>query len=444
MTIKQRIVLESLPEHFVDDIAETFLFIAKTEPQYLSMKPLNDLLSLCVFFLRRPWAIKSPHLRAKIGQLLLYLFSPASELSHVERWSSNLPLDGPNRNLLENHADAQKYLAPSLLLLYGDVEKTGYYEKINHRRSILSVLKHIWGLASHRGAFRGIATSTFSKPPDNSMEIDTDTLNTSNLSEDSQSSQSSDYFIRFANGILNETNSLVSVTLEKLQEIKKIQTQMQNPQVWGSLAEEARNQANERMQTAEDQVKGAAGLCHETLHMVNLLTSDDVIKSRFMIGEILPRVVGMVLNMMRNLVGSKSLEIKVNNMQEYGFDPKKMLKDVCLTTCNFSEFPEFCKEVVSNGYYESGSGIRKAIATVKKLNLLGQEEQNKLSQLLESVKIFELQTVSLSSLAESAPEEYLDQLMYTIMREPVRLPTSGNIVDRLTISQHLLNDESGS
>jgi hypothetical protein len=29
------------------------------------------------------------------------------------------------------------------------------------------------------------------------------------------------------------------------------------------------------------------------------------------------------------------------------------------------------------------------------------------------------------------------------MRDPVLLPTSGNIVDRATITQHLLNDETG-
>ena len=32
--------------------------------------------------------------------------------------------------------------------------------------------------------------------------------------------------------------------------------------------------------------------------------------------------------------------------------------------------------------------------------------------------------------------------MSTIMRDPVRLPTSDNIVDRATIYQHLLNDET--
>jgi hypothetical protein len=42
-----------------------------------------------------------------------------------------------------------------------------------------------------------------------------------------------------------------------------------------------------------------------------------------------------------------------------------------------------------------------------------------------------------------APDEFLDPLLMTLMRDPVRLPTSGNIVDRSTIAQHLLNDETG-
>ena len=49
----------------------------------------------------------------------------------------------------------------------------------------------------------------------------------------------------------------------------------------------------------------------------------------------------------------------------------------------------------------------------------------------------------MEDLADSAPCEFLDPLMSTIMRDPVRLPTSDHIVDRATIYQHLLNDEKG-
>ena len=202
------------------------MFIAKTEPSYLSGKPLDGLLSLVTYFLRRPWAIKSPHLRAKLGLLLMHVFLPVSEQEGAERWSGSMPVDGPNRHLLETHIEAASFLAPSLLLLYGDVEKTGYAEKVNNRRNILCVLKHIWKLPSHRAAFRSIvgASSSENDPSENSV--------TRNFSRESETTE---YFTRFANGLLNETNHLVASILETLQEIKKVQTQMQDMQAWGAL-----------------------------------------------------------------------------------------------------------------------------------------------------------------------------------------------------------------
>ena len=59
--------------------------------------------------------------------------------------------------MLDNDVLSQKYLAPALLLLYGDVERTGEYEKINHRRRIMVLLNYLWSVSAHRPAFRGIA-----------------------------------------------------------------------------------------------------------------------------------------------------------------------------------------------------------------------------------------------------------------------------------------------
>lgn len=41
-----------------------------------------------------------------------------------------------------------------------------------------------------------------------------------------------------------------------------------------------------------------------------------------------------------------------------------------------------------------------------------------------------------------APDEFLDPLLCHVMEDPVLLPTSGNVIDRSTITQHLLNDTS--
>ena len=68
----QLALLASLPEHLVEDIVAILLFVAKTEPSILSYSTtsLRSTLSLVLFLLRRPWAVQSPHLRAKLGHLL--------------------------------------------------------------------------------------------------------------------------------------------------------------------------------------------------------------------------------------------------------------------------------------------------------------------------------------------------------------------------------------
>jgi len=39
-----------------------------------------------------------------------------------------------------------------------------------------------------------------------------------------------------------------------------------------------------------------------------------------------------------------------------------------------------------------------------------------------------------------APEEFLDPMLYTIMKNPVTLPESKTVIDYMTIKKHLMND----
>ena len=295
MTENQKRVLLSLPEHLIDDLMTILCTIARTEPSYLATvtitNSLESILSLIIFFLRRPWAVQSPHLRAKFGQVLFHVFLPCSLRKNEDMWSHITPVDGPHTNLLDHLIEAQEFLAPTLLLLYGDVEKTGFYEKLTNRRSIMIVLKHLWSLPSHRQAFRGIASM-------NNTIIDNTLIdNTAStvLNEFATSStmnmddRNHNYFIRFANGLMNETNALVTTTMEKLSEIKKIQILMKNPTEWLALGTEGQDQTKEKLDQCEREVKGTAGLCIETLNMLNYLTSDEVIRLPFLMDEILPR-----------------------------------------------------------------------------------------------------------------------------------------------------------
>ena len=73
--------------------------------------------------------------RRSVGRSFLFLFARA--------WCSCPP---------KKNDDGQETLAPALLLLYGDVEHTGHYDKLEHRFHIAAVLKYLWQSPEHRCA----------------------------------------------------------------------------------------------------------------------------------------------------------------------------------------------------------------------------------------------------------------------------------------------------
>lgn len=416
LTPTSTLLLSTLPEHLLSDIMEILLFLAKSDPTVFHTTTLDETLSLILFFLRRPWAVTSPHLRANFGEVLYYVFLPYSKSRDEDmRYQAfnGSAADGRHTRLLDSHLEAQLYLAPALLLLYGDVEKTGFYDKLSHRRSIMITLKHLWTLPSHRQAFRGIATVGDCA-----------------------------YFIRFANGLINETNALVATTMEKLTDIRQGQVMMQNTAEWAARTTEERTELQSRHEGIEREVRFTAELCFETLHMFVYLTADETIRVPFMMDELLPRFTSMLLCVLGKLVGPNGLAIKVDNMESYNFRPKEMLREVCLAMVQFASSGDFFKAVAEDGFYQDGRPLRKAVSVVRKLGLVNVSELEILEQLLEQVKTARETFQDLDSLLEDAPGEFLDPLMNTLMRNPVRLPTSGNIMERSVIAQHLLNNET--
>lgn len=52
--------------------------------------------------------------------------------------------------------------------------------------------------------------------------------------------------MRFANGLMNESNALVASVMEKLPEVRAVQLQMRDPAQWGAMTEAQRNEVEER------------------------------------------------------------------------------------------------------------------------------------------------------------------------------------------------------
>jgi len=440
---QQKAVLAAVPEYIVDDLMTCLIFTAKNRADLLSLPQMSSVLEFALFFLRRPSTVKSPHIRAKFGELLYQVFLPNKERDSAFGWNEryatqNYP-DGIHSHMVESLLASQQHLAPTLLLLYGDVERTGFYEKISHRRRISSILKHLWGLPSHRPAFRGIALSQEAAPAPVAMGEEDSLVAGVSASAEGLPDQGASFFIRFANGLLNETNKLVSETLTSLGNIKEYQSRMQTAE-FATMNEEQKKQFEEKLHEAEGTARHSAGLCLETVHMVNYLTTDEVIQKPFLQKEILPRFVSMIFNVIYNMSGAKGLEFKVDNMESYNFRPKDMLREVCEALLHVCSSPEFQEASVGDAFFKMGTPLSKAISVITKHSLMAPSDIAKLTVFKNQVADMALDAADLDKLLSDAPEEYLDPLLLTLMEDPVLLTTSNNIVDRATIMTQLLND----
>jgi Ubiquitin elongating factor core len=279
--------LGDMPEHFVDDICDVLNFLANPnvgKPKLLVGHEFGSIFRLVVKLLSPKFSnlVRNYNLRAKLGDALHDVYLPNEEKRNSQSVSNGVPNDpmAGGATFLLSDFSAQETLAPSLLLLYGEVEHTGFYEKMGHRANIASILKYLWDSKEHRPAFRSITANKES-------------------------------FIKFANGIMNETNSLIASIMEKLPEIRQAQIQIADKRQWESLTDEQREQISNRLEENESEMKRALPLCNKTLQMLGYLNTDPDIRKLFMLQEMCTRLVNMLLHVLTKLVGSKGLELKV-------------------------------------------------------------------------------------------------------------------------------------
>ncbi|RHZ05342.1 hypothetical protein DYB31_015565, partial [Aphanomyces astaci] len=128
VTPADALLVPSVPEHVVEDILSIMLFVARFAPDELKSFEFGDFLTMALIFLSSPQLIRSPHLRAKMSECLFEMCLPSHESE--DRPTAAIPSAVA---VLVQSKLAQQHLAPSLLALYGDVEQTGFYEKLEHR-----------------------------------------------------------------------------------------------------------------------------------------------------------------------------------------------------------------------------------------------------------------------------------------------------------------------
>ena len=101
---------------------------------------------------------------------------------------------------------------------------------------------------------------------------------------------------------------------------------------------------------------------------------------------------------------------------------------------------EFCLAITQDGRSYSAELFKFAENTLIKIG--GGDLIAVIIELADRVQTIEQQQKINEEALANAPDDFLDPILSILMKDPVILPSSKVIVDRTTISRHLLSDQS--
>ncbi|CAH8545764.1 unnamed protein product [Schistosoma turkestanicum] len=177
------------------------------------------------------------------------------------------------------------------------------------------------------------------------------------------------------------------------------------------------------------------------------------------------RVACMLNYFLTRLVGPKQRDLTVRDKAAYGFKPDLMVLEISaiyqiLARGSDSEVVtdvETTEKSSSPSSPSPSEAFRRAVVSDERSftpDLLDQACRvldriaapidlcNKFSEAVRLIKAENVIKAEEELDFDDAPDEFIDPIMGCLMEDPVRLPTSGHIVDRKTIYRHLLNDST--
>ena len=179
-------------------------------------------------------------------------------------------------------------------------------------------------------------------------------------------------------------------------------------------------------------------LTNETVSMMKLFTK--TLSNSFTMPEIVDRVAAMVDYILDILVGPKSTNLRVEDPGKYQFHPRSLLGEFIDIFLNLGVSDNFVLAVARDGRSYKPANFDAASRILQRFSIRGAEELEEWEKLKNKFKnAKELDDQDEEDMGE-IPDELLDPIMATLMKDPVILPTSKQTVDRSTIRSHLLSD----
>ncbi|KAK6455664.1 ubiquitin elongating factor core-domain-containing protein [Scheffersomyces xylosifermentans] len=371
-------------------------------PLVQNFEKLSLYVEFAIVLLRCPELIGNPHMKANLVELLYVGSIPMmnGEPGFIA------PVFSSNNLVADN-------ILYSLLDFYVMVEKTGassqFYDKFNSRYYISVILEELWKNPVYRGQLTDYSKNNV------------------------------DFFIRFIARMLNDTTYLLDETFNELEKIHDYQLEIRNRQQ-GSQNEDlgTDEELAGKLATAERTAKSYMGLSNKTMELFKLFTKE--VPQGFVLPEIVDRLAGMLDYNLSIMVGPKCSNLKVEAPEKYEFSPKKILSDLCEIYANLASQDKFVIAVSRDGRSFNLSYFQKAEKILTTKTYVDPKIIKALINFAQKAELQRLEDEDEEMELGEIPDEFLDPLMFTLMEDPVKLPSSKVSIDRSTIKAHLLSD----
>eukprot|EP00051_Salpingoeca_urceolata_P013277 m.166263 g.166263 ORF g.166263 m.166263 type:complete len:990 (-) comp17750_c0_seq11:125-3094(-) len=393
----QQAAYKLLPEFIFEDLTEVLLHIARHD---------RGILDRCAYistFVR--FAVKiigdhdlNPHFRSNFVEILARF---STDFGHTE--------DSRFLRSFDTEPVSLQQFCPSLVRFYIDIEEDDVYARYQRRYNVAVLLKILWRVKGHRESFL-------------------------------QSTQSSE-FSRFIMLLINDTTYLMDEAWELFSTVHNGQATVASPEFAQRPQQEqqsARSQLSQQTGTAKFYVSTAMA----NLEMFVRLSKDIV--EPFLAPELIDRLAAMLNYTLAKVL---TLPFPMAFYEGLEFRPIELAKQLAeiyvQLSCVLATAPQ--QAFVDAVAHEERSFEDDLL---ERLAFVLQQDRALSSELVGAVRsLVSLCSASLQqhkatsvNLGDDIPEEFLDPILWTLMRDPVMLPASRQVVDRATIATHLLSD----
>ncbi|GIX75439.1 ubiquitin conjugation factor E4 A [Caerostris extrusa] len=380
--------LSYVPEFILENLIDCTIFLKRfsTKSFELVGSHLDHFMTMILMFMGSPERVKNPHLRAHLAEMLESLM-PEDD--------TNTLLSSVYREKLFTVHQYINEMIPTLLNVFVSIEMTGQSMK-----------------------------------------------EMADIAEQNMESSQPPIFLHFINLLINDAIFLLDEALTYMSKLREIQL-ARDSGTWNTMSPDQQSQQEGNFHHMGLLAKFHNVMSNETINTLQWLTTE--IKSIFCHPTIVDRITAMLNYFLLNLVGPQKKNFKVKDLKEYEFKPQELVRDICKIYHNLGsnedEYAErFCAAVSRDG--RSYTSDLFPLAQVV-LNKIGQGAlATQLEMIACRVHKLAVKQQQDDELLIGAPDEFLDPIMNTVMKDPVKLPSSGVTMDRATIARHLLSDQT--